>query len=263
MTRVLTAVLTALVLAPGLPAQRHPVPTPASVLGFEPGTDRKLPTWKQVGDYFTALDKASPRVSVRTLGKTTLGRPFLVAFISDSATLANLERYRAIQRKLADPRLRGANELPRLLAEGKNVILITSSIHSTEVGGFLTPLMLADRLARAETDDARSILANTIVMLVPSQNPDGVDIVGDWYRATLGTPAEGSGPPTLYHHYTGHDNNRDWYAFTQVETRYTVDSLYTPWDPQIVNDIHQQGPNGGRIFIPRTWTRSSPTSIRS
>jgi len=249
-TRVLTAVLTALVLAPGLPAQRHPVPTPASVLGFEPGTDRKLPTWKQVGDYFTALDKASPRVSVRTLGKTTLGRPFLVAFISDSATLANLERYRAIQRKLADPRLRGANELPRLLAEGKNVILITSSIHSTEVGGFLTPLMLADRLARAETDDARSILANTIVMLVPSQNPDGVDIVGDWYRATLGTPAEGSGPPTLYHHYTGHDNNRDWYAFTQVETRYTVDSLYTPWDPQIVNDIHQQGPNGGRIFIP-------------
>ena len=118
------------------------------------------------------------------------------------------------------------------------------------MGGFLTPLMLADRLARAETDDARSILANTIVMLVPSQNPDGVDIVGDWYRSTLGTPAEGSGPPTLYHHYTGHDNNRDWYAFTQVETRYTVDSLYTPWDPQIVNDIHQQGPNGGRIFIP-------------
>lgn len=250
MTRLLSAVLAGLVLASGLPAQRRPLPTPASVLGFEPGTDRKLPTWKQVGDYFTALDKASPRVSVRTLGATTLGRPFLVAFIADSATLVNLERYRTIQRKLADPRLRAPNELPRLLAEGKNVILITSSIHSTEVGGFLTPLMLADRLARAETDDARSILANTIVMLVPSQNPDGVDIVGDWYRSTLGTPAEGSGPPTLYHHYTGHDNNRDWYAFTQVETRYTVDSLYTPWDPQIVNDIHQQGPNGGRIFIP-------------
>jgi hypothetical protein len=244
------ALLGTLLVTPALSAQRPAIPTPASVLGFEPGTDRKLPTWRQVSDYFSALDRASPRVSVRTLGKTTLGRPFLVAFIADSATLRNLERYRVIQRKLADPRLRTAAELPRLIAEGKNVVLITSSIHSTEVGGFLTPLVLADRLARAETAEARSILANTIVMLVPSQNPDGVDIVGDWYRSTLGTPAEGSGPPALYHHYTGHDNNRDWYAFTQVETRYTVDSLYTPWTPQIVNDIHQQGPNGGRIFIP-------------
>jgi hypothetical protein len=250
MRRHLIVLLGALAVAPALPAQRDPLPAPASVLGFEPGTDRKLPSWKQVTDYFTALDRASPRVSVRTLGKTTLGRPFLVAFIADSATLANLERYRTIQRRLADPRLRTSEQTPGLIAEGKNIILITSSIHSTEVGGFLTPLVLADRLARAETAEARSILANTIVMLVPSQNPDGVDIVGDWYRSTVGTPAEGTGPPALYHHYTGHDNNRDWYAFTQLETRYTIDSLYTPWNPQIVNDIHQQGATGGRIFIP-------------
>ena len=226
------------------------IPTPASVLGFEPGTDRKLPSWKQVTEYFTALDKASPRVSVRTLGKTTLGRPFLVAFISEPSTLANLERYRQIQRKLMDPRLRAAGERGKLIADGKLVVLITSSVHSTEVGGILTPLVLADRLARAATPEARQVLANSIIMLVPSQNPDGVDIVGDHYRATLGTPEEGSGPPDLYHHYAGHDNNRDWYAFTLNETRYTVDSLYTPWDPQINNDIHQQGMNAGRIFIP-------------
>jgi cyanophycinase len=226
------------------------VPSPASILGWEPGTDRKLPTWKQVTDYFAAVDKASPRVSVRTLGTTTLGRPFIVAFISDSATLAALPRYQRIQQQLTDPRLRVGVTRDQLVAQGKNVILITSSIHSTEVGGFLTPLVLADRLARGNTAEARAILANTIIMLVPSQNPDGVDIVGDWYRSTLGTPAEGSTPPALYHYYTGHDNNRDWYAFTQKETRYTVDSLYTPWVPQIVNDVHQQGANAGRIFIP-------------
>ena len=226
------------------------VPTPASVLGFEPGADRHLPSWKQVTTYFAALDRASPRVSVRTLGKSTLGRPFIVAFISDSATLANLDRYRTIQRKLMDPRLQAPGERERLLEQGKNVVLITSSIHSTEVGGFTTPLLLAERLARGADPEARSILANTIIMLVPSQNPDGVDIVGDWYRATLGTPAEGTSPPELYHHYTGHDNNRDWYAFTQVETQYVIDSLYGPWDPEIVNDIHQQGANAGRIFIP-------------
>ncbi|MCC6317077.1 MAG: hypothetical protein IT361_05230 [Gemmatimonadaceae bacterium] len=246
-----------LVLGTPLPAQervptpaQERVPTPASILGFEPGADRKLPSWQQVTAYFTALDNASPRVSVRTLGKTVQGRPFLVAFISDPANLGNLEKYRAIQRRLMDPSLRTAAEKSQLLDEGKTIILITSSIHSTEVGGFLTPLLLADRLARGTTAETRAILQNTIIMLVPSQNPDGVDIVGNWYRATLGTPAEGSSPPDLYHHYTGHDNNRDWYAFTQPETRYTIDSLYTPWNPQIVNDIHQQGSNAGRIFIP-------------
>ncbi|MEO7963099.1 MAG: M14 family zinc carboxypeptidase, partial [Gemmatimonadaceae bacterium] len=231
-------------------AAQSAIPTPASILGWEPGTDRKLPTWKQVTEYWRALDKASPRVSVRTLGRTTLGRPFLVAYISDPATLANLDKYKRIQRKLLDPRLRKPGELEALLDDGKNVILITSSIHSTEVGGFLTPFVLGDRLARGNSAEVKSILANTIIMLVPSQNPDGVDIVGDWYRATLGTPSEGMQPPEIYHHYTGHDNNRDWYAFTQPETRYTVDSLYTPWDPQIVNDVHQQGTDAGRIFIP-------------
>ncbi len=232
------------------PSRRSTLPSPEGVLGWAPGADRKLPSWKQVTDYFAALDKASSRVSVRTLGRTTLGRPFIVAFISDSATLANLPRYRRIQQQLMDPRERAGATRESLIAAGKNVILITSSIHSTEVGGFLTPFVIADRLARADTPEAKSILANTIVMLVPSQNPDGVDIVGDWYRSTLDTPAEGTSPPSLYHFYTGHDNNRDWYAFTQKETRYTVDSLYTPWVPQIVNDVHQQGSNAGRIFIP-------------
>ena len=234
-----------------LRAQHAPLPNLEQVLGFKPGADRHLPSWKQITDYFTALDKASPRVQTRVLGKTVLGRPFLAVFIADSSTIANLERYRAIQRKLMDPRMRTASDnRERLIDAGKNVILVTLSIHSTEPGGWTTGLVLADRLARGETAEAKQILANTIIIMVPSQNPDGVDIVGDWYRATLGTPAEGTNPPELYHHYTGHDNNRDWYALTQPEQQLVVDSLYTPWDPEIVNDVHQQGGNAGRIFVP-------------
>src|ERR1019366_6818861 len=90
-----------------LSAQKAPVPTPASILGYEPGADRKLPSWKQITDYFHAVEKASPRVQVHTLGQTTLGRPFLAVFISDSATLKHLDRYQMIQRKLMNPRLRG------------------------------------------------------------------------------------------------------------------------------------------------------------
>ncbi|MFI5256388.1 MAG: M14 metallopeptidase family protein [Gemmatimonadales bacterium] len=231
-------------------AQTRRVPTPASVIGFEPGADRKLPTWKQVTDYFAALDASSPRIEVHTLGRTTLGRPFIAAFIGDPATLANLARLRDDARRLADPRLTTEAQRATLRRDGKVVVLVTSSIHSTEVGGIVTPLTLAYKLVTGEDAESRAIRKNTVIMLVPSLNPDGVDIVGDWYRSSLGTKWEGSGPPTLYHYYTGHDNNRDWYAFTQVETRMVIDSLYSPYHPQIVNDIHQQGSSGTRIFIP-------------
>lgn len=245
------AVASATVQAQKPAAKATLLPSFEQMYGYKPGTDRKLVSWKEVTGFLTALDKASPRLQLRTLGKTVLGRPFLVSFISDSATLANLEHYRTIQRKLMDPRTRTASDnRAKLIADGKNVILVTCSIHSTEVGGWHTCLNLADSLTRSESDEAKLIRANTIIMMVASQNPDGVDIVGDWYRSTLNTPSEGTSPPELYHHYTGHDNNRDWYAFTQPETRYVIDSLYTPWDPQIVNDIHQQGANAGRIFIP-------------
>jgi hypothetical protein len=259
MHRSLTAAIAASALALSTPAlasaqdarlAAHRVPSPADVIGFQPGTDRKLPSWKQVVEYFTALDRASPRIEVHTLGRTTLGRPFIAAFIADSATLADLATYREIQRRLADPRLQRPGERDSLIANGKVVVLVTSSIHSTEVGGILTPLVLAHRLVTGTDVASRDIRANAITILVPSLNPDGVDIVGDWYRASLGTPWEGTAPPVLYHKYTGHDNNRDWYAFTQVETQLTIDSLHSVWHPEIVNDIHQQGSNGSRIFIP-------------
>src|SRR5438045_8053476 len=122
----LAVVLPAVALAQTTSRPRaQAIPNPADILGFEPGADRHLPSWKQITDYFTALDKASPRVTTRVLGKTTLGRPFLVVFISDSSTLANLEHFRQVQRKLMDPRLQVANERQKLIDEGKNVILVT------------------------------------------------------------------------------------------------------------------------------------------
>ncbi|HEV8305551.1 MAG TPA: M14 family metallopeptidase [Gemmatimonadales bacterium] len=233
------------------PAIPTPLPSPRSVLGFDPGDDRKLAEWPVLVRYFEALARASDRVDYRELGKTTLGAPFVALVISSPQNLRQLDRYRRLNARLADPRgFRTGREAQEALREAKTVVLITSSIHSTEVGGHLSPVLLAYRLATDTSAATRAILDNVILWLVPSLNPDGVTIVAKWYNRTLGTPAEGSEPPELYHHYTGHDNNRDWYAFTQVETRLTVDSLHNVWHPQIVHDIHQMGPEGARLFLP-------------
>lgn len=231
------------------------IPAPEDVLGFVPGDDRKLASWSQVLSYFDQLDKASDRVKFEALGKSTMDRPFVMATISAPENLARLDEYNRIQELLADPRKLGNPNVRdqkslELIAHGKTIVLITCGIHSTEVGSYLSSMLIAHQLASSTAPEIEEILRNTIILLVPSLNPDGVDIVKNWYDKTLGTPYEGTSPPELYHKYTGHDNNRDWYAFTQVETKITVDKIHNVWHPQIVHDIHQQGEFGARLFLP-------------
>ncbi len=151
------------------------------------GEDRKLAKWEEIVAYFQRLAATSDRIKVTDLGKTTLGRPFIVAAISSAENIKRLDEFKEIQRKLADPRLiaqsaDGSAEasVNDLIRSGKNVIAITCSIHSTEVGGTLTATKLAYRLAAENTPEVSEILSNTIILLVPSLNPDGTDIVTDW-----------------------------------------------------------------------------------
>src|SRR6266850_1527322 len=234
------------------------IPAPEEILGFRPGDDRKLASWTKVVEYFQRLAAASDRVQFAEIGKSTMGKPFVYATISAPENLRRLNEFKDIQRQLADPRTLGSPANPvladrkarALIARGKTVIAITCGIHSTEVGSYLSSMLIAYRLASSNEPDIQEILHNTIILLVPSTNPDGVDIVNNWYQKTLGTPYEGTDPPELYHKYTGHDDNRDWYAFTQVETQLVVDKILNVWHPQIVHDIHQQGAFGSRLFLP-------------
>jgi hypothetical protein len=220
-----------------------------------PGDDRKLASWNQVIEYFAALSKSSDRVKFEELGKSTMDQPFVMATISAPENLARLDEYKHIQELLADPRQLGPvgardRKAAELISRAKTIVLITCGIHSTEVGSYLSSMLIAHRLASSNDPEIQAILKNTIILLVPSLNPDGVDIVKNWYDKTLGTPFEGTDPPELYHKYTGHDDNRDWYAFTQVETQIAVEKIHNAWHPQIVHDIHQQGEYGSRMFLP-------------
>src|SRR5215472_8344940 len=233
---------------------RASVPAPEEVLGFRPGDDRKLASWAKVVEYYQTLAATSDRVRFAELGKTTMGAPFVMATISAPENLARIEEYKKIQDQLADPRQLPGDERDRraadLIARGKTIVMITCGIHSDEVGSYLSGMLIAYRLASSDEPEIQEILKNDIVLLVPSLNPDGVDIIKNWYDQTLGTPYEGTDPPRLYHKYTGHDDNRDWYAFTQVETQLTVDKIHNVWHPQIIHDIHQQGEYGSRLFLP-------------
>ena len=224
------------------------VPTPQSYLGFRVGQDSMLASWQQITGYFTRLAAASPKVRVDTIGRSTQGRPLVVAMVSDPANLARRAEIMAAQRRLADPRLLDAAEEARLVRSQPAVILIQCSIHSTEIAASQMAMELAWRLA---TDSAMGRqLRDVVVLLIPSPNPDGVDIVGDWYRASRGTPWDGSGPPWLYHPYIGHDNNRDWFMLTQAETQHVTRLLYRQWFPLVFYDVHQMGGNGARMFVP-------------
>jgi hypothetical protein len=226
------------------------VKSPKDYLGFGVGDDYKLAGWQQIVGYFNQLGAASNRVKVDVIGQTTLKKPFLRVTISSPENLAKLDRYEEISHRLADPRGLSEDEAERLIAEGKSVLAMTCSVHATEVAAAQMSMELAYNLATKNTAEVRTILDNVVFVLVPSLNPDGLDIVADWYKKTVNTPFDGAPVPELYHHYAGHDNNRDWYMFTQVETRNTIDGVYKKWHPQVLYDVHQMGNTGARLFVP-------------
>ena len=256
---VILAALSTSTFAQNPASQSAAIPSPKSVLGFTPGDDRTIADWSQITGYFERLDRASDRVLVQNLGQSTLKRPVIVAFISARENILALPKYKEIQQQLADPRkVIGNTQRDRLIADGKTVVTISCSIHSTEIVASQMSMQLAYELATAQDHDTREILENTIILLIPSPNPDGIDIVANWYRKTLGTPYEGREPPELYHHYAGHDDNRDWFMLNLKETQLVTRLLWHEWFPQIVYDVHQQGSNGSRFFIPPFYDPPNP-----
>jgi hypothetical protein len=246
-----TGVVACLLLGLAMQAfsQAKHITTPMEQFGFEPGTDRKLADWTQLTAYYQKLASESDRVRFQELGKTTEGRPFVMLTVSAPENLAHIEEYKGIVTKLSDPRTTSPEEAKSLIARGKTVMIITFNIHSTEIASSQTAAEFAYRMASSSDPDVMTTLANVILLLVPSQNPDGEQLVVDWYRKTLGTPAEGSYPPVLYAKYVGHDDNRDWVGLTQLETQYTARAI-NEWHPQILYDLHQQGANAPRIYLP-------------
>jgi len=224
--------------------------TPEQFLGFKVGADNKLIRWDKIVDYMKLAAANSDRVRFRELGKTSDNNPFIALEISSPDTLKNLDRYKRLEQKLY---FQGGapsdTERDEIFRQGKLVLLITCSIHATEIGATQMSVELVHHLATSDAPDVKKILDNVIFVLVPSLNPDGEIMVTDWFNKNLGTDYANSPIPYLYHPYVGHDNNRDMYMFTQKESRHTANLLWHDWFPSVWLDEHQMGSNAARIFV--------------
>lgn len=236
---------------PAIPAGQSPaVPAPDSVFGFKPGADYKLANYDQSIEYFKRLDAASKYLTLVEAGRTSQGRPMYFALVSSPSNLARIDRYREIARRLARPEGLSEAEAKRLAAEGRAFVHIDGGLHSTEVaGGQHTPLLVYDLISRAGDPEIKQILDNVVLLLWPTINPDGQQMVADWYMKNVGTPYELSGLPQLYQEYVGHDNNRDAYMLNMIESR-VLEHAWRAWEPQIVYTHHQSSPFPTRIWLP-------------
>lgn len=245
--RALTSFLLLFILPFALSAQT----SPDDFLGFKVGADRKLADYNQIKTYFEKLDQESEKIKVLHIGQSTLDKPMIMAVITSKENMAELDTFQEITKKLRDPRTLSPEEAKKLAKQGKVILLITCNIHATEIASSQMAMELAHKLVTGDTPfEADKVLNEVIVLLVPTTNPDGQQLVTDWYRKHVGTKYEGGSMPWLYHHYAGHDNNRDWFMFNLPESKAVTKVLYHDWLPQIHIDEHQMGSTGARLFIP-------------
>jgi hypothetical protein len=231
-------------------ASAQAITTPKQQFGHDFGDDYWLADYQQLSAYWQKLDRESNRMKLVDIGKTAEGRTQYMAIVSSPANLANLERYRSISARLAKAEGLTDAQARALAKEGKAVVWIDGGLHATEVlGAQQLGEMVYQMVSR--TDDETTRFLNDVIVLFVHANPDGHDLVADWYMRNPDTLARSmDGLPRLYQKYIGHDNNRDFFGSTQAETENINRVLYWQWFPQILYNHHQSGPAGTIVYSP-------------
>ncbi len=214
------------------------------------GDDRTLVIYNDIVKYFKYLGEKSEKIKVSNEGLSTRGNPLYLAFISSEKNINNLDNLIDINKKLANPDKISPKEHKTLIKNGKVFVLITGTIHSTEIASSQMMLLLAHKMAVNSDPEIEKFLDNVVILLMPSINPDGNMMVTNWYNKYLDTAFEGGPMPYLYHDYAGHDTNRDFFMLNLKETKIVNAVLHKKYFPQIFLDMHQMGISGPRMFVP-------------
>ena len=224
--------------------------TPKEALGFNIGDDYQMANYTQLEAYWKKLASESPRMKLEVMGPTAEGRPQYMAIITSPENMKKLDRYKEIARRLALAEGLTDDQAHALAAEGKAVVWIDGGLHATEtVGSQQLMEMVYQMVSRTDPETMR--LLNDVILLCVPANPDGQELVANWYMREK-EPARRSfaNLPVLYHKYIGHDDNRDSYMSAMPETTNMNRVMFTEWFPQIMYNHHQSGPAGTVIFMP-------------
>ncbi len=226
------------------------LPDPETFFGFKPGADRMLFDYEKLIQYFQKLDEASPRIKMLEIGTSPMGKKMYIAFVSSEENINRLDELRKINEQLAlNPEL-SASDRETYLTNGKVFLLTTLSMHSDEVGPTQASPLIAYQLASTNDKEKQEWLNNVVLMLVPSHNPDGMDMVVNHYLKNKGTKYESSTLPSVYHKYVGHDNNRDFVSLSQEDTKAIAAIYNKTWFPQVMVEKHQMTTDGPRYYVP-------------
>ena len=247
--KIFTSTFLILCLLLSVNSKSQIIPTPESHFGFVPGTDRMLFNYEELISYLQKIDEVSPMLKMIEIGKSPMGKPMYAAFISSEENINNLNTLKEINKELAiNPNLT-SEERNKYIKEGKAFFLFTLSMHSNEVGPSQALPLIAYKLITTKDESIVSWLDDVVYMVIPNHNPDGMNMVVDHYKKYKGTKYEGSSMPGLYNKYVGHDNNRDFVALTQSDTKAISYLSSKEWFPQIMVEKHQMGSGGPRYFI--------------
>jgi len=241
----------AAVLFTALPATAQNVTPPADHFGFSIGDDYQLATYDQFESYWQRIAAETDRMRLVDIGPTAQGRTQWMAVVTSPENQANLARYQEISSRMA---LAGdvetMEEAMSMAAEGKPVIWIDGGLHATEVLGAHQLIETSYQFA-SFTDQETLRLLDDVIILFTHANPDGMQMVSEWYmRPENPEDRTTGGLPVLYHEYVGHDNNRDSYMVAMPETENMARVLYIEWMPQIMYNHHQVGPGGTIMWAP-------------
>jgi hypothetical protein len=226
------------------------ITNPEDFFKFKPGADRMLFDYEKLIEYLNVVDKESPRVKMLQIGESEMGKPLYMVLLSSEQNIENLDKLKAINKELAINYKLPDKTVDKYAGEGKVFLLATLSMHADEVGPAQAAPLVVYKVASTTDAELLSYLDNVVYMLVPSHNPDGMDMVVNNYLKNKGTRYEGTPFPGVYHKYVGHDINRDFVTLSQSSTK-AINRLYNDeWFPQVMVEKHQMGSRGVRYFVP-------------
>jgi hypothetical protein len=233
-------------LSSGLYAQH--IPTPKEHFGFEIGEDYKLATYTATDAYFRKLAAISDRVKFVEIGPTEEGRQMPMMIITSPENHQKLDLYKEISQKMGRAEIT-QEEARNLSLIGKPVVWIDGGLHSTEtVGSHQLIDTYYQLVSRNDPENLR--ILNDVIILMVQVNPDGQEIITDWYMSQNDPKKRNMNSPYMYQKYVGHDNNRDFFMMNMKETTNVSLQQYVEWLPQIIFNHHQTSPAGTVVAGP-------------